>query len=288
MTDVLSTPPTKPVVEAAGTIAVVITCFNEGAWIEAAARSVLEQTLASRISEIVIVDDGSQAETLAVLDRLEALDPRITVYREKGNRVAKSRNIGVSRTRADWIAFLDGDDFWAPDKLEAQVDCLRRRPELRFCYTGYWHFDNEGVDLAKPVGVVDHSEAKDPVLAYLRASRVSTLAAVDRPLIYKRNHAGSITGDRSRLMMHHAIVAFHFAVIEPRVGPYISARLAERARKLGNLEATDGRARSAQDFYAMSLSFDPWSATTWFLALVHRLGGGGLLARLRDLRRRRR
>ncbi len=66
-------------------VAAVLTCWNEGAYIGAAVRSVLEQTRADWIERIVIADDGSHPETLAVLEDIAHWDPRIdVVYRLSG------------------------------------------------------------------------------------------------------------------------------------------------------------------------------------------------------------
>src|SRR5690348_694187 len=66
--------------------------------------------------EIIVVDDGSTDETPARLAALE--DPRVTVIRHDQPRgVAAARNRGIAAARGEWLAFLDDDDLWAPDKL---------------------------------------------------------------------------------------------------------------------------------------------------------------------------
>ena len=83
--------------------------------------------------ELIVVDDGSSDGTA---DALEALgDPRVTVLRNAASRgVAHARNRGIERATQPWIAFLDDDDRWSPDKLRVQLD-LARADDADFVYT---------------------------------------------------------------------------------------------------------------------------------------------------------
>jgi glycosyltransferase involved in cell wall biosynthesis len=71
--------------------------------------------------EVIVVDDGSSDGTAEALEALG--DPRVTVLRNAANRgVANARNRGIERAAHPWIAFLDDDDRWSPDKLRTQLD----------------------------------------------------------------------------------------------------------------------------------------------------------------------
>jgi glycosyltransferase involved in cell wall biosynthesis len=71
--------------------------------------------------EMIVVDDGSRDRTVQVLEALD--DPRVIVVRDADNRgVAHARNRGIERATHAWIAFLDDDDRWSPDKLRVQLD----------------------------------------------------------------------------------------------------------------------------------------------------------------------
>jgi glycosyltransferase involved in cell wall biosynthesis len=71
--------------------------------------------------EIIVVDDGSVGETASRLTRLR--EPRVRVLRhERSLGVAQARNAGILNARGEWIAFLDDDDLWAPEKLRRQID----------------------------------------------------------------------------------------------------------------------------------------------------------------------
>src|SRR3954471_24372487 len=83
--------------------------------------------------EVIVVDDGSRDATT---DALEALgDPRVTVLRNASSRgVAHARNRGIERAAHPWIAFLDDDDRWSPEKLRVQLDRARAENAV-FVYT---------------------------------------------------------------------------------------------------------------------------------------------------------
>ncbi len=114
-------------------VSVVIPTWNRAALAERAARSVLAQSW--RDLELVIVDDGS---TDGTAERLAAIaDPRLRVVRQKNGGVARARNRGLAEVRGDWIAFLDSDDLWLPEKLARQMAVMLAAPALTgFCHTG--------------------------------------------------------------------------------------------------------------------------------------------------------
>lgn len=111
---------------------VIIPVFNGARFVERAIASVRSQTR-DAVREIICIDDASTDGSGAVLDRLAAVEPRLVVLTQPGNGgVAAARNRGVRHGRAEAIAFLDQDDEWLPDKLEAQLDALERDLELGY------------------------------------------------------------------------------------------------------------------------------------------------------------
>lgn len=106
-------------------VSVVIPAYNRQDTIGRAIASVRAQTWQD--FEIVIVDDGSTDGTAAVAERFA--DARIRVIRHERNCGASAaRNTGIAAARGDYIAFLDSDDEWLPQKLENQLDRLREQP----------------------------------------------------------------------------------------------------------------------------------------------------------------
>jgi len=118
-------------------ISVVVTAHNPGTLLRAALDSVLAQTFED--FECIVVDDASSppVETLVEVD-----DPRVRILRLDTNvGVAAARNIAVGHARTPWVAFLDHDDTWSPDKLRLQHEELLRSPEAWLSYTGFeWVF----------------------------------------------------------------------------------------------------------------------------------------------------
>ena len=110
---------------------VVIPVFNGSETIQAAITSVLMQQ-GPWLNKVIVIDDGSTDGTAGVVQRLG--NPSIEVVTTPNQGVAAARNIGVSRSAAEWVAFLDADDLWMPDKLQAQFDVARmHRANFVFC-----------------------------------------------------------------------------------------------------------------------------------------------------------
>lgn len=109
----------------APTVTVVIPAFDAEAYIARAVRSALDQTF--RSTEVVVVDDASRDGTVAEVQRMAALDPRVRLIQATRNRgPAGARNLGFQSARGDWIALLDADDSYDPTRLERLLAVARR------------------------------------------------------------------------------------------------------------------------------------------------------------------
>lgn len=114
-------------------VAVIIPSYNRAALLERAVQSVMSQTF--RDFELVVVDDGSTDGT-AELPLFKNSDPRLRYLRLPQNKgVSAARNAGVKATSAPWIAFLDSDDEWLPEKLEKQVRWTIEHPDMHIVQT---------------------------------------------------------------------------------------------------------------------------------------------------------
>ena len=113
-----------------GNISVVIPTFNRRQTIGRSIDSVLNQTLFP--SEIIVVDDGS---TDGTSDYIQSNFPSIRLLQQTNKGVSSARNMGIRSSNSDWVALLDSDDEWFPQKLEKQVMTLSQSPDIKFCHT---------------------------------------------------------------------------------------------------------------------------------------------------------
>ncbi|MDQ6769390.1 MAG: glycosyltransferase family 2 protein, partial [Gemmatimonadota bacterium] len=123
-------------------VTVIITTYNYGRFIMEAIQSVLAQTTTAEL-QIIVVDDGSTDETPDVLARLSG--PRLECVRTPNRGISAARNEGLSRARGDFIAFLDGDDRWMPNKLEYQLEVMRSEPDMVAVFANFVRFNERGV-----------------------------------------------------------------------------------------------------------------------------------------------
>jgi succinoglycan biosynthesis protein ExoO len=106
-------------------VSVVIATFNASRYVEAAVASALGQTL--REIEVIVVDDCSTDDTVAIVERLANVDNRVRLVRlERNGGPAIARNHGIELARGRWLAILDSDDLFAPDRLQILVDVAER------------------------------------------------------------------------------------------------------------------------------------------------------------------
>lgn len=111
-------------------ITVIIPTFNRGWIVEEAIKSVLAQDYPN--FELFIVDDGSTDDTKAILSRYVN---DIVVLNQKNKGVSAARNKGITESSEKYIAFLDSDDLWLPEKLSCQIDFFKQNPEAMICQT---------------------------------------------------------------------------------------------------------------------------------------------------------
>jgi hypothetical protein len=145
----------EPLVISSSTlVSVVVPVHNGARYLAEALDSVLAQT--HRQLEILVVDDGSTDDTPAVVARY---GERLRLLRHADNRgPSAARNIGLRAARGPFVAFLDSDDRWLPEKLARQAAVLDARPDVGLVYTGWWHVDAERRRFGEPVIVRDEGD----------------------------------------------------------------------------------------------------------------------------------
>ncbi|MCL1471490.1 glycosyltransferase [Argonema antarcticum] len=112
-------------------ISVIIPVYNSKKTIRETIDSVLQQTFSD--FELIVINDGSTDLTLDIISSIN--DPRLKLFSYSNAGAAVSRNRGFSQSSGEFIAFLDADDLWTPDKLEAQLKALQENPQAAVAYS---------------------------------------------------------------------------------------------------------------------------------------------------------
>jgi len=108
-------------------LSILIDTYNHEKFIEQAINSVLEQDINRSDIEIIVVDDGSTDQTPEIIKKYSS---HLRYIRKDNGGQATAFNLGIAEARGEIIAFLDGDDWWVPEKLRRVVECLEQDPEL--------------------------------------------------------------------------------------------------------------------------------------------------------------
>jgi glycosyltransferase involved in cell wall biosynthesis len=123
-------------------VAVVIPCYNGASYIEQTLESVLAQRDVPR--EVFVIDDGSTDDSAARVERLASRSAgRITLIRQANAGESRARNVGIARAAAKYVAFLDADDLWLPDKTSAQVELLESQPQAASAHSRLFNFERD-------------------------------------------------------------------------------------------------------------------------------------------------
>jgi glycosyltransferase involved in cell wall biosynthesis len=136
---------------------VIIPVYNHAAHLRETLASVLAQTC--RDFEIVIVNDGSTDDPGAVVKQFQ--DARIKFFEQENRGATAARNTGMRASRAEWIAFLDADDRWHPEKLEQHAAFLAQHPEIDASYNARFELNYSAAtvrELWRPPRVVTLSD----------------------------------------------------------------------------------------------------------------------------------
>lgn len=128
-------------------VSIITPNYNSSSFIADTITSVIEQTY--RNWELIVVDDCSTDNSLEIVQLAQKDDPRVKLIKLSENvGVAEARNIGIREAKGQFIAFLDSDDLWYPDKLEKQISFMKEN-NIDLCYTGYEKINEQGKPFQK-------------------------------------------------------------------------------------------------------------------------------------------
>lgn len=140
-------------------VSIIMPCYNAERYIAQSIESVLAQSYQNW--ELIITDDASTDKSVEIISKYSKNDDRISVMvPDEHQGIARTRNMSISRARGRFMAFLDSDDIWYPEKLEKQVNYMLEN-DLAFTYSSYEIIDYHGNPknrVVKDAGVMSYKK----------------------------------------------------------------------------------------------------------------------------------
>ncbi len=268
-------------------VSVVIPTRNRVGWLRQCVHSVRAQR--DVLLELIVVDEGSSDGTAEYLADLQACAGAKLVIHQTPRGLPAARNAGLAIASGRYVAFLDDDDLWAPDKLAGQIDAIERTPGARWATASALHTDarlavlwahrlERGGDLLDdllagnvvPAGgsgvLVERSfiaglggfdesltSAEDWDM-WIRLAERSPVAVADGPLVLYRLSAGSMSHDSERWERASDVVVAKSAVLRQVRGARFD--VAARQRNLGRQDLQAGHNRRAATRWLSSARLD--------------------------------
>ncbi|MCK5580787.1 MAG: glycosyltransferase [Candidatus Omnitrophica bacterium] len=281
-------------------VSIVIPAYNCGEFIAETLESVLNQTYPR--FEIIVVDDGSTDSTEGIVrGYVEKHPEKVVYYRQENGGAAKTRNVGLSHAKGEYIAFLDGDDIFFPEKLEKTIAFLEQYHNYALVYTDMFLIDDEGhflkhwleskkyfdqghifINLLKecffiPSSVVIRKEILDQVGGFdenirytedadlwLRIAKHHQIGLIKEPLVKWRIHQGNTSKDiksGTENMIKVFEKQFFSSDINAEAKKILRKRLAEKYFDLGYHGYRISDYRWAKDLFLKSFLFRPYWKT---------------------------
>ena len=164
-------------------VSIIMAAYNAERTIESAIRSIQAQTYSHW--ELLVINDCSKDSTPAIISKLAEADSRIRLLNNESNKgVSLTRKKGMENANGIWIAVLDSDDMWTPDKLEKQID-LANRTGAELVFTGSAFIDNDG----NPIDWQLHVPERLPYKGLLKQNLVSNSSVLVKKELYQKYYA---------------------------------------------------------------------------------------------------
>jgi glycosyltransferase involved in cell wall biosynthesis len=303
------------------TVSIVLPTFNRKEFLPSAIESVFAQTLTDW--EMIIADDGSDADTRTYLRGLED-PPRVQVlYLPHMGRPGAVRNVALRQAHGEYVAFLDSDDIWPPTKLEIQIASLRRHPTRKWSYTRFGLVDAAGdptgstypggrkapagwilekllkgetvVALSSVVVVRQLLEQLGPFDAqllmceddelYFRLAAESEIDAIDETLMLKRRHRQHFGDDVTAWRDRRRVFEMMLSTGgNGRFGPLLRRLRAEMAAGLASSQVSSGTRLSAVGTLVSSAKYS-WPYWKWWRSAARTLAPPAVRSFVRRQRR---
>jgi glycosyltransferase involved in cell wall biosynthesis len=278
-------------------VSAVLTCYNEEEYIGDAIGSVVQQTRYDAISEIIVVDDGSEDNSEEVIREWGDRCSKLHYVHQENRGLPVARNTGIERSSGDFIALQDGDDIWLEERLEHQLCFLSDHPDVGLLYTDAYSF-GEGEDGKKrgycnryeygdsdvlrrlfveggsilpsttlinnecfrTVGLFDPSLrlGQDTDLWLRIASRYS-IQHIQKPLVLKRQRDQSLGSNVEEKARYLLRVTDKIADLYPELDPLRRKRKAKVYSGLARNRAVSGERKGAVQSAFQAIRYDPYT-----------------------------
>src|SRR6266852_1574026 len=187
-------------------VSVLIDTYNHERFIEQAIVSVLEQDFPDSEREIIVVDDGSTDRTPEIVKKFE---PRVRLLRKQNGGQASAFNAGIPECKGEIVAFLDGDDWWAPNKLTRVAQAMAADPSVGIVGHGIVNVQRDGREQAEilregfrfQASTIDGARLFRRRGSFLGTSRMTIRAELLRPIgpIHEGNSVQLASHDQQKL-----------------------------------------------------------------------------------------
>ena len=253
-------------------VSVVITCHDEEHTIEQAVRSVEAQAAFENVLEIIVVNDGSRDGSELALERLAGEIEKLRLIATPGLGLSAARNRGLRQARGELIALLDGDDFWAPEKLERQLPAFTSSERIGLVYSDFVDFSRDDATDGRvitvrrfhpgtsnhlrdyflhdgpimpstvlirravfdDVGLFDESlRIGEDTEFYLRLAEKWRFCHVRGAFTFKRRHAGQVSWRLADFLPNAAVVTQRLVSVHPELRSLAGRRMARVHAKVG-------------------------------------------------------
>lgn len=305
-------------------VSFIITCYNGEKFIRRAIESTLNQTYPN--SELIIVDDASSDSSIQIINLFRNENKGIkAIFNRKNLGIAGAKNVGICAAKGEYLAFLEQDDEWFPNKIEQQVEVLASNSNVGLVSTGVIYCDLSGLEVAKTVsqhmfengteraiknlfnknyvysmscvairrkcfeslGLFDENLCWDDDYEYwFRVAEKYALFFIEKPLVFKHVHQGNAS--RTQL---EKMILFSVNLINLLVDRYPNLK-AERKRKLAKVYFSYGvrallqeKIRLSKEFLFSSFRFNPFQLYLYPTIFIFPFGRAGIKVLNRLLRR---
>ncbi|MBF6977931.1 glycosyltransferase [Aerococcaceae bacterium zg-BR22] len=188
-------------------VSIITPVYNAARFLDTMIESIVNQTYQDW--ELILVDDKSEDESIHIIEQWQAKDSRIRyIELAENSGAAVARNRAMAAARGRWIAFIDSDDFWAPDKLALQLSFMQMT-KVAFSYTDFALVDEEGTVIKSQVHVPNRLDydglLKNTAIA---CSTVMIDQSVVGPFRMPLVRKGQDTATWLMLMREHGLTAY--------------------------------------------------------------------------------